>query len=196
MKNLFMNKDLKVLYYYLINPKLRYQFYLICKRKVLNLLFFNVVNKKKITFSNVKILSKKQVYKLLNIKEVINPQKKYIDIFNQQKNSINNNPYKFGGAGDIEILYNISKDTKIKNILETGVANGWSSLAILLSIKDDKNKFLTSIDLPYPFKNSEKYIGLAVPENLKHKWNLIIDDDKKIMNNFMLQGKKFDFVHN
>ena len=141
------------------------------------------------------ISSKIQVYKHLKIKDIYKPQNKYKNIFTQQKQLVNKNPYKFGGAGDLEILYNICKINNIKNILETGVANGWSSLAILLSIDGDENKNLTSIDLPYPFKDSEKYIGLAVPKNLRQKWNLIIDDDKKIINNFVLIGKKFDFVH-
>ena len=92
-------------------------------------------------------------------------------------------------------MYNLAKLKNINNILETGVANGWSSLAILLSIQESNNKKLTSIDLPYPYKNSDKYIGCAVPNNLRNNWRLIINNDKKILTDFLNKKLKFDLVH-
>ncbi len=58
-------------------------------------------------------------------------------------------PVKMGGEGAITFIYHLVKNSKAKKLLETGVAYGWSSLAILLAIKDEENAFLISNDMPY-----------------------------------------------
>ena len=81
-------------------------------------------------------------------------------------------PINMGGEGAISFLYHIVKENKARSILETGVAYGWSSLAILLAIKDFDNALLISNDMPYIKMNNEDYVGCVVPENLKSKWQL------------------------
>ena len=186
-----MFKNFQYIIYYLIKPKLRYHFFLICKRKIINLFLIF----KKNDLDEYKISRINDIYKYLNIYNIDNPKILFKDIFDQRIKVVNTNPYNFGGEADLELLFNISKHQGINNILETGVANGWSSLAILLAINNDRYKKLTSIDLPYPYKDSESFIGKAVPDNLKENWNLIIDNDKKILSKFHSQEIKFDFVH-
>ena len=189
-----MYKKLLYFFYYILNSKLRYKLPEIFLRKLKIIFDKDYVNK--INFDNhYKIFSKKDVYQSLDINEIIKPQEIYKDIFDKSKSIVNNNPYKLGGAGDLEILYNLAKLKNMNNILETGVANGWSSLAILLSIQETNNKKLTSIDLPYPYKNSDKYIGCVVPNNLRKNWSLIIDNDKKVLTDFLNKKLKFDLVH-
>ena len=77
-----------------------------------------------------------------------------------------------GGEGAISFLYHLVKEKKFKNIIETGVAYGWSSLAILLAIKDIENALLISNDMPYIKANNEDYVGCVIPENIKSKWQL------------------------
>ena len=161
-----MFKKIKYLFYNLLHPKLRHKFFEIIYRK-LKIIFIKDYTKKIHGDNFYKLSNKNEIYELLNISDIINPQEIYKSIFEESKRIIKNNPVTLGGAGDLELLYNISKLNNINKILETGVANGWSSLSILLSIKDDPKKSLVSIDLPYPFKNSEQYIGRAVPFNLK-----------------------------
>ena len=40
-----------------------------------------------------------------------------------------------GGAGNIDLLFNIARNKKYKKFLDCGVAAGWSSLSILDAIK-------------------------------------------------------------
>ena len=83
-----------------------------------------------------------------------------------------------GGAGDLDLLFAASKLSKANKALETGVAYGWSSLAILESISSLKNAKLISIDMPYPKMNNEDFVGIVVPKSLKAKWTLIREPDR------------------
>jgi predicted O-methyltransferase YrrM len=118
------------------------------------------------------------------------------EMIQQGKRKIQEAGIILGGEGDINLLYNIVLMEKSKFILETGVAFGWSSMAILLAQKDIINSILVSVDMPYPKKNNEKYVGLVIPEKLKNKWNLIREPDingiKKALN--ILNGK-IDLCH-
>jgi predicted O-methyltransferase YrrM len=83
-----------------------------------------------------------------------------------------------GGEADINLLFNIVSITKSQKIIETGVAFGWSSMAILLAQKNIPNSYLYSIDMPYPKDNNESYVGLVIPEDLKSNWKLIREPDR------------------
>ena len=96
----------------------------------------------------------------------------YPDEIKLAKNTASNCPIKMGGEGAISFLYHLVKEKKFKNIIETGVAYGWSSLAILLAIKDIENALLISNDMPYIKANNEDYVGCIIPENIKSKWQL------------------------
>ena len=56
--------------------------------------------------------------------------------------------------------------------METGVAYGWSSLAILLAIKDSKDAKLISNDMPYVNMGNDDYVGCVISNKLKYKWEL------------------------
>jgi predicted O-methyltransferase YrrM len=83
-----------------------------------------------------------------------------------------------GGPGDINLLFDAVRLTKAKCVIETGVAYGWSSLAILnaMSINDCGN--LYSIDMPYPKIGNEDFVGIVVPERLRNRWTLIREPDR------------------
>ena len=69
------------------------------------------------------------------------------------------------------------------NIVETGVAAGWTSLAILRALQKNGQGKLYSSDFPYfRLENPEKYIGyLAKDENNKNNWFLDIRGDDKAL---------------
>lgn len=100
------------------------------------------------------------------------------NIIFQSKEKIKSAGVVMGGEADITLLYNIVYMTMSQKIIETGVAFGWSSMAILLAQKNIKNSLLYSIDMPYPKENNEKYVGLVVPEELKENWRLIREPDR------------------
>ena len=96
----------------------------------------------------------------------------YPSVIQSAQSAVLNCPVKMGGEGAISFLYHIVNEVNPKTILETGVAYGWSSLAILLAIKDFDNALLISNDMPYIKMNNEDYVGCVVPDNLKSKWQL------------------------
>ena len=107
-----------------------------------------------------------------------------------------NSKVEMGGAGDLDLLFAASKLSNAKNILETGVAYGWSSLAILASISDKKDAKLISIDMPYPKLNNEDFVGIVVMDSLRDNWELIREPDrngiKKALKKF---GGVIDLCH-
>tara|TARA_A100001011_G_scaffold81432_1_gene84689 strand:+ start:119 stop:883 length:765 start_codon:yes stop_codon:yes gene_type:complete len=85
---------------------------------------------------------------------------------------------KMGGAANIHLLYDCVKLIKAQNVIETGVAYGWSSLAILKALFEMKSGKLISVDMPYPRKKNYSDIGIVVPEYLKKNWILIRKPDR------------------
>ncbi len=182
-------------FYYFLDHNLRKIILKIILRKIKKII--GLTSEKPFKFSENNIYNRDYILKnIFNINKPVHPSKIYKKLYLHQGTKLNENPYKFGGGADQELLFNISKNKKIENILETGVANGWSTLSILLAIRKDKNKTLTSIDLPYPYKNSKKYIGSAIPKILKKKqWKLILGIDYEILIRFQKKKLKFDLIH-
>lgn len=104
-----------------------------------------------------------------------------------------------GGGGNFILLYFLIRKFKLFNIVETGVAAGWSSLAILRALKKNGNGQLYSSDFPYfRIENPEKYIGyLAKNENNKDNWFLDIRGDEKALPEIIKQigNKNIDLFH-
>ena len=123
-------------------------------------------------------------------------RKKYKKEILESEKIIKKTGIKLWGSGELDLLYWIVKIKKIRNVLETGVASGWSSLAILLAQKDIKDSLLISIDMPYTWiKDSYKYVGLAVPLWLRKKWILIREMDKKGLPIAFNKKVSFGLVH-
>ena len=85
---------------------------------------------------------------------------------------------KMGGAGHIHLIHDSVKLLKAEKVLETGVAYGWSSLAILKALSIINRGHLYSVDMPYPRKKNEKDVGIVVPNYLKKNWTLIREPDR------------------
>jgi predicted O-methyltransferase YrrM len=83
----------------------------------------------------------------------------------------------FGGPGDLNLIYSICESLNATAVIETGVAYGWSSSAILESVCK-RNGCLVSIDMPMPKQTSYDLIGIAVKDKHKKNWELIKRPDK------------------
>ncbi len=101
------------------------------------------------------------------------------NVLNNAKETAKNCPVQMGGEGAISFLYTLIKSKQSTRIVETGVAYGWSTLAILLAIKDNEQAQLISNDMPYIKMNNDDYVGCIVPEELKEKWTLQREADIK-----------------
>ncbi len=103
---------------------------------------------------------------------------------------------KMGGASHIHLLYDCVRLSKAKKVIETGVAYGWSSLAILKALSLTKNGKLFSVDMPYPRKKNENEVGIVIPEYLKKNWTLIRAPDRPgIINAINKVGGQIDLCH-
>jgi hypothetical protein len=103
-----------------------------------------------------------------------------------------------GGGGSIELLYFLTRKVMPKVILETGVAAGWSSYALLSAVERNKNNaVLLSSDLPYfRIRKPEQYIGVLVPEKLRGRhWKLEIKGDDLNLLKLISEETKLQLIH-
>ncbi|MFV0207704.1 class I SAM-dependent methyltransferase [Empedobacter falsenii] len=140
-------------------------------------------------------ITQEEAVKLFNNKD---PK---VDIFNSFKDETSyalekekNSPVKMGGAGALNLIYVITEHLNAKNVLETGVAYGWSSLAILLSLQN-RNGVLYSSDMPYVTKNNDDFVGIVIPESLKKYWKLFRYADQESLPKIFKEQNTFDFIH-
>jgi hypothetical protein len=85
-----------------------------------------------------------------------------------------------------ETLYALVRALRPRVIVETGVAEGVSSAFFLRALQDNGDGQLYSIDLPPSsthladgwayYMPEHETSGWVIPENLKHRWHLILGD--------------------
>jgi predicted O-methyltransferase YrrM len=102
---------------------------------------------------------------------------------------------EMGGPTNINLLYHLTEFIKAKKVIETGVAHGWSSLAILLSLQNRGDSTLISTDKPYPGMNNEAYVGCVVPNKLREKWKIIKSPDRDAVPKAIEILKDIDLCH-
>lgn len=85
---------------------------------------------------------------------------------------------KMGGAAHLDFLADIIRLSKPARIVETGVALGWSSLAILHTLRQNGFGRLVSVDMAYPGRGLEAAVGLAVPAEYESSWELLDFPDR------------------
>ncbi|MBP9838976.1 MAG: class I SAM-dependent methyltransferase [Proteobacteria bacterium] len=100
-------------------------------------------------------------------------REKFSEIFKTAEVVANNCSEKMGGAGELDLLYAMTEFSQAKKVIETGVAYGWSSLSMLLSLSTRENSKLISTDMPYPGRNNDNFVGCVVPDSLRKLWKLI-----------------------
>ncbi|MEX2324759.1 MAG: class I SAM-dependent methyltransferase [Nitriliruptoraceae bacterium] len=93
------------------------------------------------------------------------------------RNRVGQSTVRLGGAANLGLLYDVAERVEARRVIETGVAYGWSTLAILLSIAP-RSGHLWSIDLPYPYGGDRQPVGVAVPDELREQWTLIVGSDR------------------
>jgi predicted O-methyltransferase YrrM len=100
------------------------------------------------------------------------------EVFDQAQETAEKCPVKMGGAANLDLLYNIVENSGARKVIETGVAYGWSSLVLLLSLATREESVLVSTDMPYINRSSAEYVGCVVPEKLRSCWEIIAGPDK------------------
>lgn len=184
----------KVLWYFL-RPKYYKQFFLkIFRRFKENLYHNNHMVALKWCEKNA-VSTQEALLQITKKKNHIPLNDIYVDVFNYANKQERTCPSKMGGSANLELIYYIIDFFKSKKIIETGVAYGWSTLAILLSISKRDGAKLISIDMPYPGLNNSKYVGCVIKDALKDKWHLIRDADKYALTKALGQFAQVDLCH-
>ena len=98
------------------------------------------------------------------------------------------------GECDLPLVYSAARSVGARDMMETGVALGWSSLA-LLALAEEHDGQLVSVDLPYPFLIGQSWVGSAVPDRLQERWTLLRKADRIGIPSALRQSDGFDFVH-
>jgi predicted O-methyltransferase YrrM len=78
-----------------------------------------------------------------------------------------------GGPAHLELLRHVVTSRRPSRVIETGVAAGWSSFAILSAMERTGTGHLTSVDMPYPKRKNEDLVGCVVPARLRVRWTLV-----------------------
>lgn len=132
--------------------------------------------------------------KITNSSESARVKSLYEKIFIDAEEKASSVPVKMGGQGNIDLLYYLSEHINATNVIETGVAYGWSSLSLLLSISKRKGK-LISTDMPYAKMGNEKFVGCVVPDELKESWTIIRRPDISGLPKALKEMPSFDICH-
>jgi predicted O-methyltransferase YrrM len=100
-----------------------------------------------------------------------------------------------GGAANLDLLYDFVAELRPQRVVETGVAAGWSSLAILLGLERTGGR-LWSTDLPYPYLSGEgDWVGVAVPDRLRKNWDLRSGSDRERLPEVLADAGPIDLAH-
>jgi predicted O-methyltransferase YrrM len=104
-------------------------------------------------------------------------------------------PVKMGGPANVDVLYHLARHLKVRSVIETGVASGWSSLSVLLAMGTGLGGRLISIDMPYAKLNNEQYVGCAVPASLRPNWKLVRRSDRDALGPALNELAVIDLAH-
>jgi predicted O-methyltransferase YrrM len=81
-------------------------------------------------------------------------------------------------------------------VVETGVAYGVSSAYILTALRENGQGTLCSVDLPPVRRESERFWGIAVHDDLKGRWSLRRGTSARVLPRLLLEAPTVDlFVH-
>ncbi len=138
----------------------------------------------------------------LNHCNVLPPQFKVIDVakrfkkeFDAATKRTNACPARLGGAANVTLLYSLVTGMGARRVLESGVAYGWSSLSLLLGLKDIEEGHLISVDSPYLVLMNDDWVGSAVPPSLRSKWRLLRTIDRIGLAWIKRTEEPFDIAH-
>ena len=104
-------------------------------------------------------------------------------------------PVKMGGPGNIELVYFLSEHLQATSVVETGVAYGWTTLSLLLSLNKREGSRLFSIDMPYAKMGNEDYVGCVVHDDLRSPWTLIRKPDQSGLEPALKELGTLDLCH-
>ncbi len=109
---------------------------------------------------------------------------------------LDNAAVPLAGAGHFQLVHFLVRYLKPNVVLETGVAAGYTSQAILSALAKNGHGTLYSSDFPYfRLDVPERYVGCLVDDDLRAGWHLGLNGDRANLAEFLPQIDQIDFVH-
>lgn len=101
-----------------------------------------------------------------------------------------------GGGAHTALLYFLVRYRRPRAIVETGVAAGFSSQAMLTALERNGTGMLYSSDFPYVrLKEPERFVGAVVDDVLKHRWRLHLAGDRRNLESILPDCGPVDLFH-
>jgi hypothetical protein len=101
-----------------------------------------------------------------------------------------------GGGGDVAVLYFLARFRQPTFIVETGVAAGWSSRALLDAAQANGTGVLYSSDLPYVWQVDGAFpFAPLVPSRLRENWFVSTVGDRKSLPELRSRVNRIDLFH-
>ena len=181
--------------WFLKRPKLYPQFLHLLKRRLFNSTEADTRVESENWCGQFAISVSEAVRRITGAGHSASVQEKFKSVFEAAHKKVAQCPVVMGGAGDLDLLYYVVRNLKAENVIETGVAYGWSSLALLLGLQDQKGSRLVSTDMPYIQGNNDAYVGLVVPAELRPHWDLIRLADRQALPMALAKLRTIDVCH-
>lgn len=103
---------------------------------------------------------------------------------------------KLGGGGDYALLYFLSRALRPSTVVETGVAAGFSTQAVLAALHANQAGRLLSSDFPYfRLDRPEQYVGILVEDGVKDRWSLYLRGDRANLPEILHSCPFIDLLH-
>jgi len=100
------------------------------------------------------------------------------------------------GGGHAAFLYFIVRVIKAEVAVETGVALGYSTAAILSAMAANGCGHLYSSDFPaFRHRDPEHHVGRLVDDNLRDRWTLDLRGDRKALERIVQMVDRIDLFH-
>ena len=101
-----------------------------------------------------------------------------------------------GGAGDVALLHFLVRTRVPEVVVETGVAAGFSSFAILTALEANGRGHLWSSDFPYVrLPDPARLVGNVVPGALRGRWTLLLEGDARNLRQIARLAPPIDLLH-
>ncbi len=101
-----------------------------------------------------------------------------------------------GDPGMVRAIWCLTRHLRPANVVETGVARGFTSRFILDALELNGTGHLWSIDLPVQQENIQDQIGSAIPDRLRHRWSLIKGSSRQHLSPLLSKLGQIDlFIH-
>lgn len=106
---------------------------------------------------------------------------------------------RLGGGADYRLLYFITRLTRPEVAVETGVAAGWSSAAILSAMRKNGTGHLWSSELiydrPWLYEDYGSLVGMVVDKSLHDRWTILLGGDAENLPTILQQVDGVDLFH-